>query len=91
MTALPHSPSYKSQITNHKSRHLGDGILLVAKQEEQIMKAFVTGGTGFLGRHLVELLVEAGWQVTALHRKTSDISHLQKPEVKLVAGDVTDI
>jgi len=55
------------------------------------MKAFVTGGTGFLGRHLVELLVEAGWQVTALHRKTSDISHLQKPEVKLVAGDVTDI
>ena len=55
------------------------------------MKAFVTGGTGFLGRHLVELLVEAGWQVTALHRKTSDIGHLQKPEVKLVAGDVTDI
>ena len=55
------------------------------------MRAFVTGGTGFLGRHLVELLVEAGWQVTALHRKTSDISHLQKPEIKLVAGDVTDI
>jgi len=55
------------------------------------MEAFVTGGTGFLGRHLVELLVENGWKITALHRRTSDTGHLQKPEITLVEGDVTDI
>ncbi len=55
------------------------------------MKAFVTGGTGFLGRHLVELLVENGWEVTALHRKTSDISQLKKMDIIPVEGDITDI
>ncbi|MBW2549068.1 MAG: NAD-dependent epimerase/dehydratase family protein [Deltaproteobacteria bacterium] len=27
--------------------------------------AFVTGGTGFIGINLVELLVREGWRVTA--------------------------
>jgi nucleoside-diphosphate-sugar epimerase len=30
--------------------------------------AFVTGGAGFLGRHLIEALLDANWQVTALVR-----------------------
>lgn len=30
--------------------------------------AFVTGSTGFLGRHLCQQLVQAGWQVTAMCR-----------------------
>jgi nucleoside-diphosphate-sugar epimerase len=34
--------------------------------------AFVTGGTGFIGLNLVELLVNQGWDVTALHRPTSN-------------------
>lgn len=55
------------------------------------MRAFVTGGTGFLGRHLVELLVEDGWKVIALHRESSDVSHLQKSDITLVTGDVTNI
>src|SRR5919108_2474217 len=36
--------------------------------------AFVTGGTGFLGLNLIEQLTAQRWQVTALHRPSSDIS-----------------
>ncbi len=35
------------------------------------MHAFVTGATGFLGRHLVEQLLLQGWKVTALCRNSS--------------------
>lgn len=48
--------------------------------------AFVTGGTGFVGRHLVEQLVAAGWAVTCFHRATSDVSALRALGVSLVAG-----
>jgi len=48
--------------------------------------AFVTGGTGFLGRHIVEQLVEAGWTVTCFHRESSDLRALQALPVTLRAG-----
>jgi nucleoside-diphosphate-sugar epimerase len=32
------------------------------------MRAFVTGGSGFIGRHLIQMLVRAGWTVRALER-----------------------
>ena len=34
--------------------------------------AFVTGSTGFLGRHLCQQLVQANWQVTAMCRTIPD-------------------
>jgi dihydroflavonol-4-reductase len=52
--------------------------------------AFVTGGTGFLGRHLVEQLTTMGWHVVALHRPTSDLRHLSRYPVELIAGSITD-
>jgi nucleoside-diphosphate-sugar epimerase len=52
--------------------------------------AFVTGGTGFIGRHLVEQLVSAGWHVVALHRPTSDVTALRALGVRLAAGSITD-
>jgi nucleoside-diphosphate-sugar epimerase len=52
--------------------------------------AFVTGGTGFVGRHIVEQLVGAGWHVVALHRPTSDVRHLQALGVHLAVGSITD-
>jgi nucleoside-diphosphate-sugar epimerase len=53
-------------------------------------RAFVTGGTGFVGGCVVEVLVEAGWEVVALHRKSSDIKHLRSLGVQLAQGDVAD-
>ncbi len=48
--------------------------------------AFVTGATGFLGRHLVEQLLQAGFAVTCFHRAGSKLAELEKLGVKLRAG-----
>ncbi|HQF83325.1 MAG TPA: GDP-mannose 4,6-dehydratase, partial [Candidatus Pacearchaeota archaeon] len=54
----------------------------------------VTGITGQDGSYLAELLINKGYEVYGLHRRTSmdvfdRIGNLRK-EIKLVAGDVTD-
>ena len=54
------------------------------------MKTLVTGGTGFLGSHIVERLLEQGNEVRVLARKTSDISHLQTTGAEIVVGDIVD-
>lgn len=52
--------------------------------------AFVSGGTGFVGRNLIEQLAAAGWQVVALHRQNSKIAALQGLNLQLTAGSITD-
>ncbi|HUV38052.1 MAG TPA: NAD(P)H-binding protein, partial [Planctomycetota bacterium] len=51
--------------------------------------AYVTGGTGLLGSHLVERLVSEGYRVRALVRESSDTSLLETLGVELVRGDIT--
>lgn len=53
--------------------------------------AFVTGATGFLGLNLVQQLVEDGWQVTALHRASSNLTYLRRFLVTLAVGTVEDL
>jgi dihydroflavonol-4-reductase len=51
---------------------------------------FVTGATGFLGRHLAPLLAERGDRLRALVRDGTDASRLAAYEVEVVRGNVLD-
>jgi len=54
------------------------------------MKAFVTGGTGFTGSHLIKRLIKEGHEVTALVRNTSDLSVLEGMPVRFIYGEMSD-
>jgi dihydroflavonol-4-reductase len=51
---------------------------------------FVTGGTGFVGAHVVRALLKRGRTVRCLVRSSSRLSNLEELPVEVVAGDVTD-
>jgi nucleoside-diphosphate-sugar epimerase len=51
----------------------------------------VTGGTGFVGLHLVEALVRRGDQVRALVRPGSSSTMLRALGVEIVAGELSDL
>lgn len=53
-------------------------------------KVFITGGTGFIGYHLVKALSEQGHDVVCLVRKTSRIEPLRQFAVRFVHGDICD-
>lgn len=54
------------------------------------MKAFVTGGTGFVGAHLVRILQERGDEVTCLVRSPAKPAALGWRDVRVVRGDLDD-
>ena len=49
----------------------------------------VTGGAGFIGSHLVKLLVDSGRRVRVVERPGADVKHLA-PEVEVVFADIRD-
>ena len=57
------------------------------------MKVFLTGGTGFIGRHLVQALLQRGWEVITLVRRPESLEAkaIAKLGAKLVQGDVTNL
>lgn len=52
------------------------------------MRALVTGGTGFVGSHLIESLRRRGDDVTALVRSPAKAAALGRAGVRLVEGDL---
>jgi len=54
------------------------------------MRIFITGGTGFIGTHVVGRLMQTDHEPHCLVRATSNTSELERMGVALVTGDVTD-
>ncbi|SDD24347.1 NAD-dependent epimerase/dehydratase family protein [Kordiimonas lacus] len=53
--------------------------------------AFITGATGFLGRHIIDVLREAGWTIYALVRNEDRARKLIGDGVTFVQGDLLHV
>lgn len=54
------------------------------------MKVLVTGANGFTGGYLVEHLLDKGYEVRGLVRKSADVEKLRKDGVEIVYGDLAE-
>jgi dihydroflavonol-4-reductase len=54
------------------------------------MRVYLTGGTGYIGKALARRLVDAGHEVRALVRPTSQVEPLRQLGIATFAGDLTD-
>jgi nucleoside-diphosphate-sugar epimerase len=52
------------------------------------MRAFLTGGSGFIGSRLIDALLRDGWRVAALSHRTL---LRQASDVEVIAADITDL
>jgi nucleoside-diphosphate-sugar epimerase len=63
---------------------------LLGNTKDTSMRVLVTGGTGFIGIHLIAALAARGWHVRCLVRRTSDRRPLAAYAVEYVVGSLQD-
>jgi nucleoside-diphosphate-sugar epimerase len=63
---------------------------LLGNAEDTTMRVLVTGGTGFIGIHLIAALAARGWSVRCLVRQTSDRRPLAAYALEYVVGTLQD-
>src|SRR5437867_12125507 len=56
-----------------------------------IQRAFVTGGAGFIGSHVVDGLLARGIKVVVYDNFTTGRKEFLAPQVEVVRGDVLDL
>jgi len=58
------------------------------------INVFFTGGTGFIGSHVIDELLRSGYSVKALVRKSSSLDNLKEAlnsdSLELIRGDITE-
>ena len=56
------------------------------------MRVFVTGGTGFIGEHLIRKLLDRGYEVNAIYRSESKLkeANVFHNNLRWFKGDITD-
>lgn len=57
------------------------------------MEVFMTGATGFVGKHMAQRLINGGHKLTCLARGTSDpgAAPLREMGAEIIAGDILDV
>ena len=83
-----------SYAVRGKSRNLAyhklDSEIHLSSTYNTYVKVLVTGANGFTGSHLARLLREAGHEVRALVRQTSDLTLLKGIDVERFEGELTN-
>src|SRR5690242_3466463 len=59
-------------------------------------RALVTGGLGFIGSHLVDRLLDSGWEVVVLDNlstghRTNLAHRVDEPGLRIITGDIRNI
>jgi len=55
------------------------------------MKAFITGGTGFIGSHLIDYLLKKGFHIHALVRNLNNLKWLKGKNITFLKGDFSNV
>ena len=52
------------------------------------MSIFITGGTGYIGAHLLKKLTDAGEKIHVLVRSEKKATNIKHPNVTVFEGDI---
>ena len=50
----------------------------------------MTGGSGFIGQHMISALLSSGYTVRVLVRTKRKIEHLKHPKLEVLEGNLTE-